>query len=81
MAIHNPCGGTGEVPNRTRVTPRDLGTRFGGKRMGECPVEGCDVRVNPNGKLAKHEVRPGAFAKAWAAHLNEPAERWDYQLD
>jgi hypothetical protein len=65
MAIQNPCSGSGQEPVRIRVTSRDLGTKFGGRKMGCCPVEGCDARVTPSGKLAKHEVEPGEFMRIW----------------
>lgn len=63
MSIQNPCSGSGKYPTRRRVTPRDLGPKHGGKLRGCCPDEGCDARVTPNGRLAKHEVNSGAFAR------------------
>lgn len=72
MAITNPCGGSGERPTRTRRTPLSLGSRFGGKLYGCCPVEGCEARVTPSGKLAKHEVRSGEFMRGVQARAGEP---------
>lgn len=39
MTIINPCSGTGQAPTAVRLTSRDLGPRFGGRRMGRCPAE------------------------------------------
>jgi hypothetical protein len=64
MAITNACPGTGKAPTRRRVTPRDLGSKYGGRTMGCCPDEGCDVLVLKNGKLAKHEIDSGSFLRA-----------------
>jgi hypothetical protein len=75
MAITNPCDGSGQHPTRRRVTPRDLGSKFGGKLRGQCPVEGCDARVTPNGRLAKHEVKSGEFDRIVRAHAAEPARK------
>jgi hypothetical protein len=38
-------------------------------------VEGCDARVTPNGRLAKHEVRSGEFDRITRAHAAEPARK------
>lgn len=62
-AITNPCPGSGQEPTRIRVTSWDLGSKFGGRRMGCCPEEGCDARVTPSGKMSKHSPAPGAFAR------------------
>lgn len=67
-AIQNPCPGTGQFPTRRRITSRDLGTKFGGRKMGCCPVEGCDARVLASGRLAKHTVDPGGFQKIVKLH-------------
>jgi hypothetical protein len=80
MAITNPCAGSGQPPVRTYRTPLSLGSKFGGKLMGCCPIEGCETRVNPGGKLAKHEVRSGEFmrrqrmrdAQPYDPHANDP---------
>lgn len=68
-AIQNPCPGTGQFPTRRRITSRDLGTKFGGRKMGCCPVEGCDVRLTSGGRLTKHEAKPGAFQKIIDMHV------------
>lgn len=72
MAIQNPCGGTGQEPTRVYRTPLSLGWKFGGKLYGCCPVEGCETRVNPNGKLAKHEVRAGEYMRRQRQRDAEP---------
>jgi hypothetical protein len=72
MAIENPCDGTGQAPTRTRRTPLSLGYKFGGKLYGCCPTEGCEARVTPSGKLAKHSVRSGEYMRNERARRNEP---------
>jgi hypothetical protein len=76
-AIQNPCDGSGERPTRTRRTPLSLGSRFGGKLLGCCPIEGCEARVTANGRLAKHEVRAGEFARTMAMYAAEGRPRVD----
>jgi hypothetical protein len=72
MAIQNACGGTGQPPVRTYRTPMSMGARFGGKLRGMCPEEGCEAKVNPNGRLAKHEVNAGEFMRRQRMRDAEP---------
>lgn len=74
MAITNPCPGTGQPPTRVYRTPLSLGSRFGGKPYGCCPEEGCEARVTPSGKLAKHEVRSGEFMRRQRMRDAEPVD-------
>lgn len=72
MAIQNACTGTGKTPVRMHRLPMSLGTKFGGRLLGMCPEEGCEARVNPNGKMAKHEVRAGEYMRRQASRDAEP---------
>lgn len=72
MAITNPCDGTGEPPTRVYRTPLSMGSKFGGRLMGCCPVEGCEARVTRNGQLAKHETRSGEYMRRQRQRDAEP---------
>lgn len=63
----NPCDGFMQRPTTTRRTSLDLGSKFGGMLLGCCPVEGCEAIVGRNGRLKKHNQRPGEFARNLAA--------------
>jgi hypothetical protein len=72
MAIENPCAGSGQRPTQIRRLPLSVGSRFGGSAWGCCPEEGCRASVGKNGRLKKHVVEAGAFARYLQQLAAEP---------